>query len=273
MADRVSPIDLINDRAKYPDDMVIALADGREISVKDYRDAVRPKAEFTRDIEAVQARERDLQTQLQTAQQNVAREIEARQALEARAAATQGRQVPMTGLSEEDYLNDPVLGPQQRKIKALEERLESLWKEGQTRIQQTENTILRDRFMGTLATIAARHNAEFKDKPFDQGEFLDKFQRNPLMRFDPQTGQSLPDMETFHANMTHEDRIKAREAEAEQRGIKKGQEQARVPRVPFGRRSASPAADAGPKTFGEVTQDTVLNDPEMVGLLNGEPQE
>jgi len=258
MADRT--YEILTDRVKYPDDQEITLVSGEKVTVKEFRDGLMPKSDFTKQSETWAKKERDLQANVEGLNGQLAAAIQAR---EAAAAALNGRAAPVTpegGYTEDQLLNDPVLGPMMKGLKAATERLQS----HEERIKMHEDTWLKNQYTGQLANLEGRWNARFnedgKGVPFDKKGFLDRV---------IETGTTNLDL-AFDA-FSRPAEIERVTKEAEARGVERGKA-ARVPVVPIGRRSVRPRPEGikDGDTVSSITDDQVLGDEEMQAALRGE---
>lgn len=265
-------VEILTNREKYPDTMEITLLDGSKTTVKDFRDNFNPRQEFTRASEAWAREKQQLsqayqgqQAQLQEAQQQL-------QQLMAERAARAGQSPLPAGDSSDDeaVLADPVLGKWAKKVNAAHEKIESLEKalrENDARIQAGATELIRDRYNDQLSGLESRFNSRFnkdgKGKAFDRKAFLDyvieRGKVNPL----------FTDLGIAYNEFTRADELTVTAKEAEERGIERGKQQARVPNVPFGRRSAPAKAQGLPETFAEVTEDQMANDPDIQRAMSG----
>jgi len=253
--------EILTDRTKFPDDRKITLGDGEEVTVKEFRDALMPKADFTKQSETWAKKERDLTANVEGLHTQLAQAI---QAQEAAAAALNGRAAPVTpegGYTEDQILNDPLLGPMMKRLQSAEKAQA----DHAERIKMHEETWLKNQYMNQLADIEGRWNGRFnadgKGTPFDKKAFLDR----------------VIETQTTNLNFAYEAfsgpaESALRERAAEARGIEKGRQAARVPVVPIGRRSSRPAIDGikDGDTLANLTDDTVLADDEMQSALRGE---
>src|SRR3989442_8042833 len=163
-------IDILTNKEKYPDAMEITLADGQKITVKQYRDALQPRAEFTRASEAWSKEKKDLEGAVQGLQGQLAQALE-----EAKKRGEPVKPAPGSDgkLTEDDLLADPILGPIVTRLKGATERLEA----HETRLKQHEDTWLQTKYLGEITQIEKAHNTAFnadgKGKAFDRKGFLD----------------------------------------------------------------------------------------------------
>src|SRR4029077_15464422 len=108
--------EVLNDREKYPDTAEVTLVDGRKISVKEFRDQLQPRSDYTRAVEAHKREKTQAEgavTGLQQQRQELERQLAA--ALEDKKRVTPPA-APDGGPSEEELLADPVLGKIVRKL-------------------------------------------------------------------------------------------------------------------------------------------------------------
>lgn len=221
--------DILTNREQYPDDAEITLQNGQKVTVKAFRDAVMPKADMTKLSEKWAGEKRQLEAAAQGLQQQLADAARARETKTGTPAGT---------LSEDDYLNDPVLGPITRRLKAAEER-----------VQFHETAYLRHTYEAQLAGFAKA------DKNFKKDEFLD---------FAIKRG--IADLQIAHDLYTRPSALEDARQAGYADGVKKGKEEASVPRLPTGsRRAPKPAPDAP----GFLDLDAAERDPEILQALSG----
>ena len=249
-------LSILTDRTKYPDEMEITLTGGEKVTVKEFRDSLQPRAEFTKEIEKRAAREKELQGAVDGLNQQLMQALAAKEA-----AGEPVKTVATGGYSEEEIEADPVLGPMAKRLKSAAERLEA----HEARLGMHEQTWLKDRITGQIANLAARHNARFKEKPFDQDGFLKSVQERPL--WTTQGGAQELDLESSYNNWVRNDEMARITSEAEARGVEKGKQAARVPAVPFGRRRAPARPEGLPASFQEVTEDMIAADPDVIEAM------
>jgi hypothetical protein len=261
--------EILSNREDYPDDQQIQLQNGRVITVKELRDSLQPRAEFTRASEAWSRREREYQQALEGANQQLQAALAQREA--AVAAGQQPAVVAPSGsVTEEDLMRDPYMGAHFRRIfeaqKMAEQKLEAL----ESRSKLHEDTWMRNHFQGQLARLSSTHNQTFnpdgKGKGFDQGDFLEWVQKNPISR----NGQV--DLDLCYEQYTREDQRTHLQKEAEKRGYEKGLREGRVPMVPFGRRRQAPRDPGLPETFQELTDEKIEADPEIQAAMRGDTE-
>src|SRR5947209_13052752 len=161
-------LEILTNREKYPDTAEITLADGQKITVKQFRDTLQPRAEFTRASEGW-AREKksleDAQTGLQ--QQLSALNAQFQKALEDK-KALEGRQPVKAGgdgeITEDELARDPILGPIMRAVKATTAAMDDVkktMKEQGDRIAQHETTWVTRDYQNQLAGLGSRFTARF----------------------------------------------------------------------------------------------------------------
>jgi hypothetical protein len=147
----------------------------------------------------------------------------------------------------DEFRDDPVLGPLVHDLEAANARVNA----HETRLKAHEDQWLRDRYTGQLGGIAARHNARFKDKPFDQKSFLD---------FAVGTGST--NLDVAYRAWVAEDLVALECKEAEERGIRRGEREARRSRFQPPRRPAGL-----PESLQDLKDEDVLADPEIAQHL------
>jgi hypothetical protein len=243
---------ILRDRTKYPDDRKIVLADGEEITVKELRDSLLPKADFTRASEGWSRKERELTSSVEGLQAQLA------EALKTKAPAEVAR-TPAGGYSEEDLLGDPILGPIVRDLKATRTRLT----EHEERMKGHEEYVMTREYKGQLASIASQHNARYNPdgtgKAFDQKAFLDYV-----------VEKQTPNLDTAYSAWSRDDEIERVTRDAEARGEERGMKKAAVPNVPFGRRRAPLRDKDLPESLDKVTDEMLETDPDMQDALRAD---
>jgi hypothetical protein len=230
--------ELLTNREQFPDTREITLADGQVVTVKELRDTLMPKADMTRMSQSWAEEKRQLQESLSGYQRQLAQ-----------AASRQTTPAPSgaTGLTEDDYLADPVLGPIFRRAKAAEERL-----------AVHEQTYLRDRYQAQLTDIEAREAKRPEDKRVRKDQLLDYAIRN-----------NMADLNLAYRVLTRDRDIEMAQQEALRQGIEKGRKEATAPHVPFGnRRSVAPTTE-GPKDF-DSAEDAAMRDPDILAAMRGD---
>lgn len=242
-------LEIIRNKEKYPDDAKITLASGETVTVKEFRDALQPRAEFTQASQAWSKKERELQSAVDAANQQLASALEDKKARDANAGKPP---VDPGAITREQLEADPVLGPLYRELKESTARVEA----HEARLKSHEDQWLRDRYTGQIAFIAQRHNSKFKDKPFDQKAFLDYVLET-----------NTPNLEVAYKSWVADDMVAMESKAAEERGVEKGKAAAKVTTVPFGRRRTPPKPQGLPESLQDLKDDDVLNDPEMQAAM------
>lgn len=253
--------EILTDRTKFPDEQEMTLASGEKVTVKQFRDSLIPKADFTKQTETWARKERDLQANVEGLNSQLALAIQAR---EAAASALNSRPASATtegGYTEDQILQDPLLGPMMKRLQAAEQAQTA----HAERIKLHEDTWLKNQYVSQLATIEGRwngrYNADGKGTPFDKKAFLDRVIETQTTNLDL----------AFDA-FSRPAEIDAVRKESEARGVEKGRAAARVPVVPIGRRSARPTVQGLKEgdTLQDLTDDMVLADEEIQSALRGE---
>jgi hypothetical protein len=238
-------LEILRNKDKYPDATTITLASGETITAKELRDALQPRAEFTRASEAWSRKERELQGAVDSVTQQLAAALEDKRTRDAAAGKP-----PADGnaVTREQLEADPVLGPMFKELREAKERVDA----HETRLKAHEDQWIRDRYTGQLGSIAARHNAKFKDKPFDQKAFLDFAVES-----------NTPNLDVAYKAWIADDLVALERKDAEEKGVERGKAAARVPTVPFGRRRTPARPQGLPESLQDLKDEDVLNDPEM----------
>ena len=262
-------LEILNNREKYPDDQEITLVDGSKMTVKQLRDQLQPRAEFTRASEGWSREKRQLEGSINGLQGQLSK---LQTDLQAAIAERDSRPVPAAtrgnGPTEEELEGDPVLGPLVRNIKAVSKKLDdglTRLGEHEARLKTHEDTWVKRDYMTQLANITAFHNGRYnKDgqgKAFDQKAFLDYAME-----------RGIADLDVAYRSFSRDDEVGLAVKEAEERGAERARKE-RVPPIPGGRRSATPRSPELPESLDKLTDDQVLNDPLMQRAMAGEDVE
>jgi len=254
---KVDPNELLTDRTKYPDEAEITLANGDTISVKEWRDRAMPKSDFTKASEGWSKREKEYQQNLDAANQNLARAMEAQAAAEARRNPEKAERLASGTISDEELLADPILGPFKRREMEMAARVEAAEK----RLGDHEKTFMRTRFNATIADLKR------SDPDLNVEEFLAYSQKRPVIDVDSQ----IVDLESTYYNYAHKRLVEAARKAGEEEGVKKGQA-TRVPPIPNGRRRAPVRPEGLPASLQELSDDVVMADPEIQDAMSGADQ-
>lgn len=269
--------DILNNREKYPDTAEITLVDGTKITVKEFRDQLQPRAEFTRAAETWKREKQQLeqahsglQGQLREREQALTTALAEKAALEGRAP----KPTPAGGPSEEELLADPVLGGLVKDIRAtraeLVETKQQLKEQGEQLKRGSEHLIRRD-YETQLGRISSYHNDRFnrdgKGKAFDQAGFIEY-----VMKRSESNPAFANDLGLAYNEYSRGDEIAHVTREAEERGREAGRKEARVPTIPNGRRSAPARPEGLPAdtTLQTLTDEQVLADPDIQAALRGD---
>lgn len=253
-------LDILSDREKYPDAREIQLEDGVVITVGQLRNSLQPRADFSRASEAWKREKQDLIN----ANEAVTRQLQ--EALERKRQEEPPADRRSSGtFTEEELLADPVVGPLLKRQQALEAEIGGLRKEQELH----RNTWLRNHMETQVAGIADHWNRTYNEDgkdPFNTDAFLEHVQKRPI---------SVNG--TVDLGLCYQDFARTKETErltraAEQKGIEKGKQLAKVPRVPTGRRASPPKPAGVEGTFQELSDDAILADPEMQAAMRGEEE-
>lgn len=245
-------LEILRNREKYADDQEITLTGGETVTVKQLRDALQPREEFTRASQEWAAERKRGETergQLQEAVEGLNRQL-------AETLRNPPKETPRPGaITEEDLAADPVLGPIVRDLKAARAELVEHTK----RLKDQEDGRMRDRYLGKIETLRGRAKADGIES-FDPKAFLDfAIQRQST------------DLDLAYDGYTRADAIALARKDAEAAGIEKGKAAAKLPTVPFGRRRPPARPEGLPGSLQELTDEQVLNDPVIqAALASGE---
>src|SRR5438132_4824139 len=190
--------EVITDRTKYPDDLKLTLPDGKDTTVGKLREALMPKAEFTRYSQKEAQDKRHLEGQLRESQQALQQASLAVEEAKRQSVAHTG-----TADSFEDYLRDPTWRPvaeKAAKVDALEKKLTEM----ESRLQGHEQTWFKNIYETQKAQI----------KKADPDADVDAVVQFALQR-------GIPDLHDAYF-LSNKDRLLTRVvAEAEKKGYEK----------------------------------------------------
>ena len=252
-------LEILTNREKYPDDRKIVLGDGEEVTCKELRDTLQPRAEYTRasqgwasEKQQLTARQQELENAYNATQaqlQQALAEREARGTAPARTASG--------GYTREELLADPVLGDIVREGDQAKAEIKQLRRE----LDEGKNYILRREYEARLETLGNRYNSRFnkdgKGKAWDQKAFLDHA-----------INTNTSNLDVAYNSFTLEDEASARAKEAEERGYEKGLKQGKVPNIPIGRRRAPLSEkDLAGKSFQDISEEDIAADPEIQAAM------
>lgn len=238
---------LYNDRTKYPDEMTVELG-GEKMSLKDWRDSLGLKSEFTKHTQAQSAKQ---QQQEQLLQQMQLREQQYQTQL---AQAMQRRGMDPSAAQTDDlaaYRTDPAFGPLVKLIEAQQGTIGQLAQ----RMQMDEIAMNSWRYQTHLDKLKER------DPEINPQE---------IAQYTQELYQKGPDVEVAYRLKTEERRMKQAVDEAEKRGYEKAKAEPPMPPQPGGRRGVNALAPEIPKDmnqrmaqaaqeFGPALQDALAN--------------
>jgi hypothetical protein len=228
-------MEILSDRTKYPDDMVLE-HNGEKYSVKELRDQMIPKADFTRVTQEHGQRQTQLEQQLQQAQAQLAQAIrQSGQPVASNAAD------PFAA-----YREDPAFGPFVKVIDSLHQQVTQL----EQRTKQHEQTWWTQQHLSVIQKI------QEKDKALDVPKLLAFAQT-----------KGYPNLQDAYDLMTLQDRIKHAETEAEKRGYEKAKNEPRPPVIPDGLRVG--VRPEGAPAWNDSTEVEAMNDPAIHAALAG----
>ena len=255
--------EILTDRTKYPDDMEITLAGDQKVTVREFRDRLMPKSDFTRQSETWAKKERDLQAALEGTQAQL------RDAMKPKdEPAPQPAPRSAGEYSYADLEKDPVLGLLTRKLREQEDEL----KLHRETFIKDRNAQLQERFTNILGTIKRQHNERYngdgKGSNFDEGAFLDWVQRNPIMR------NGIVDLDLSYREYNRGNELEWERTRAREEGREKGRSEVKVPSIPTGKRRSPVKPKDLPEDFQSITDqmldEMAQNDPEISAALRGD---
>lgn len=217
---------LYSDRTAYPDEMTIEIQ-GEKMSLKDWRDGLGLKSEFTKHTQELSGKTRQMEQILQQQQQR-------EQALQAQLAqAMAARGVDPRNAQDDDlaaYRTDPAFGP---LVKLIEHQQSTIGQLAQ-RMQMDEISMNSYRYQQQLDKLKE------KDADLDTQQ-LAEFTRNLYSKG--------PDIDAAYRLHTEDKRFKKATEEAERRGYEKAKAEPPMPPQPGGRRGGSAPAPELPKDW------------------------
>lgn len=260
-------LEILNNKEKYPDDRAIVLGDGETITCGELRDKLQPRSAFTQASQKWAERERELQAAHDGLSQQLAALQQQLQAYQQQAAPPSS---PTPGSVEERrsvLRQDPYFSVLMEEIDALKQEREA----ARQRLDMHERYVKTREYEARLGALESRWNSRFnKDgkRPWDKRGFLEFVQKNPILSYNGITQTQDVDLETTYDKWAWNEEIGQREREAEERGFARGKQQATVPPMPFGRRRGTPQKSKDlPETFGAVTDEMLLQDPEIIEAM------
>lgn len=238
---------LYSDKTTYPDEMTVEIQ-GEKMSLKDWRDSLGLKSEFTKHTQELSQKQKQMETILQQQQQ---REAQLQQQL---AHAMQRQGIDPRHAQDDDlaaYRQDPAFGP---LVKLIENQ------------QSTIGQLAQRMQMDEIAVNSWRYQTQL-DKLKEQDPELDP---QAVARFTQELYQKGPDVHTGYRVMTEEKRLKKATEEAEKRGYERAKAEPPIPPQPGGRRAAAAQSEQLPKDwesrkamalqeFGPVIQEALQN--------------
>jgi len=250
--------ELLTNREAYPDDREVVIGE-QKVTLKELRDRLIPKGEFTRatqraaELERL-ARQRD--EELRQAQLSLAQVLQARE--------NAGQQTPTTPSGEVDWQvlqNDPLLRPLVQRLEAAQRVAEAAAKrleQAEARLAQHEQTYIADRYLQTLERLAQDH------PNLDRQQVLAK-----AAEIGQQWQQYGPDLRHVVTLLTHEDAVKQAREQGYHEGLSKGKEEARLPYLP-GTTRAPVAPQPSPFQSLDELEDAAARDPDILRQFYGD---
>ena len=217
---------LYSDRATYPDEMTIEIQ-GEKMSLKDWRDGLGLKSEFTKHTQDLSTKHKQMETILQQQQQR-------EQALQAQLAqAMAARGMDPRKAQDDDlaaYRSDPAFGP---LVKLIEGQQTTIGQLAQ-RMQMDEISVNSWRYQQQLDRLKE------KDPDLNPQE-LAEYTRNLYSKG--------PDIDTAYRLHTEDRRFKKAVEEAERKGYEKAKAEPPMPPQPGGRRGGGAPPAELPKDW------------------------
>jgi hypothetical protein len=217
---------LYSDKATFPDEMTVEIQ-GEKMSLKEWRDGLGLKSEFTKHTQELSGKQRQMETIIQQQQQ-------AQQQLQGQLAqAMQARGVDPRNAQDDDlaaYRSDPAFGP---LVKLIENQQGTIGQLAQ-RMQMDEISMNSYRYQQQLDRLKE------KDPDLNPQE---------LAEFTRAMYSKGPDIDTAYRLHTEDRRMKKLEADAEKRGYEKAKSEPPIPPQPGGRRGSGAPAPELPKDW------------------------
>lgn len=236
--------DIYLDKTTYPDTMELDLGNGVKMPLKQWREELQTREDFTKYAQQSSAEKKQLEATLAQAQQALAQ-----------ALASQGQPVkhatgPLGKL--EQYADDPILAP---FVSALQEARSEL-----QFLKQTAQTHEQQYWFG-------QHLAAIKDIQSRDKDYTDPAKVQDLAKFSAQNG--ITNLDLAHKLQTRDRDLETARKEAQAKGFEEGQKAARIPTIPTGGPRRGKTAPEIPQRFGRDSEQAAVHDPEIVSALQG----
>jgi len=237
--------EIYSDKATYPDTMEIDLGNGVKTSLKEWRNELGPKAEFTQHTQQLAESKRQTEAQLAQAQQQLANALAMTGQNPNHATGSRGKL--------DEYARDPLFAPLVETINELKSELS----QAKQVLGQHENQYWIGQHMKAISDIQAR-DPEFKDPA----------------RINELTTRAMqlqnPNLDHVHQIMTRDRDIQRASEKASREAYERGKAEANLPRIPTGMRSIPKPEANVPGTFGRDSEAAAMSDPELAKAMMGE---
>ena len=225
---------VLNNRKDYPDDMKVSMG-GQEVTLKELRDTLIPKGEFTKVTQQAAQEKSALEGQLRDATQQLAIALQ-----------RSGQAPAQTQDRLADLAQDPTFGPLVQEVYQARRVLGEI----ANRQQQYELNQWTNQHLAALKEITT------KDKDLN-AQALVEFART----------RGLTNLHDAYALQTRERDIDSARKEAEAKGYEKGKKEASIPVIPTGRRTAPPGQSL-PETL-DAAAEAAKSDPDVLAAMAG----
>lgn len=217
---------LYSDRTTYPDEMTIEIQ-GEKMSLKEWRDSLGLKSEFTKHTQELSSKQKQMEQILQQQQLK-------EQQLQAQLAQAMARQGIDPRTVEDDdlaaYRTDPAFGPLVKRYDAQQRLVEQLAQ----RLQMNEVSMATSRYQTDLNKLKEQDpDVDVQQIANDTRELWNKG----------------PDVNVAYRLRTEEKRIKKAVEEAEKRGYEKAKSEPPMPPSVGGRRGGGAPPPDLPKDW------------------------
>jgi hypothetical protein len=236
--------DIYLDKTTYPDTMELDLGNGVKMPLKQWREELQTREDFTKYAQQSSAEKKQLEATLAQAQQALA------QALASQGQPARHATGPVGKLDQ--YADDPILAP---FVEALRDAKTEI-----ARLNQTAQTHEQQYWFG-------QHLAAIKDIQSRDKDYTDPAKVQDLAKFAAQHG--ITNLELAYKLQTRDRDLDAAKKDAQAKGFEEGQKAARVPTIPSGGRPRAKTAPEIPATFGRQSEQAAVSDPEIVSALTG----
>lgn len=234
--------EIYSDKATYPDTMEIDLGNGIKTSLKEWRNEMGPKSDFTQHTQQLAAQQRQTEAQLAQAQAQLANALAMTGQNPNAATGPRGKL--------DEYARDPLFAPLVEQINELRGELT----QAKQVLGQHENQYWIGQHMKTISEIQAR-DPEYKDPA--------RIQELTTRAMQLQN----PNLDHVHQIMTRDRDLQKARQDGEAKGRELGKAEASIPRIPTGMRSVPKPEANVPGVFSRDSETAAMADPEIAKAM------